>query len=399
MKFSDAFTLSTRMFKNRPLRTFLTILGVSVGIGTVLFLVSLGYGLQQVILNRITNADSLLSLDVSPGVSNLVELSQENVDKIAKISGVTETSRLASISSQITLDDKTADGTIMAADQSFFRLNGVTVNNGEAFSSNDVKEAVISSAALKLFDLTAEQALGKNIQVTLYLTLVDGDGFEQINTIKRDDNYKIVGVIEDENTVFAYLPLKSFGDLNIKHFDQLKVKVANNEIMEGIRSQIMEQGFLVSSLSDTIDQANKIFSIVQIILFSFGFVALLISAIGMFNTMTISLMEKTNEIGIMRSLGITRRDIKIIFFMESGVMGFLGGLGGVLVGLGAGWVVNFAFNLLAQNLGGKAIDLFYTPDIFLIFIIGFSGIVGLLTGVFPSIRASKLNPLDALRYK
>jgi ABC-type antimicrobial peptide transport system permease subunit len=79
MKFSDTFTLSTRMFKNRPMRTFLTILGVSVGIGTVLFLVSLGYGLQRIILDRITTADSLLSLDVSSGVSNLVELSKENI--------------------------------------------------------------------------------------------------------------------------------------------------------------------------------------------------------------------------------------------------------------------------------------------------------------------------------
>jgi ABC-type antimicrobial peptide transport system permease subunit len=85
MKFNDALTLSTRMFKNRPMRTFLTILGVSVGIGTVLFLVSLGYGLQQVILNKITTADSLLSLYVSPGVSKLVDLSQENVDKIARL--------------------------------------------------------------------------------------------------------------------------------------------------------------------------------------------------------------------------------------------------------------------------------------------------------------------------
>ena len=399
MKFSDALTLSTRMFKNRPMRTFLTILGVSVGIGTVLFLVSLGYGLQQVILNKITTADSLLSLDVSPGVSNLVELSQENADKMAQISGVVETSRLANIQSQITLGDKTADGAVLAADQSFFRLNGVNIDSGKPFESDNSIEAVVSSAALKLFDLTPEQAIGQTIQITLYITSFDGDGVEEVSTVKRPDAYKIVGVIEDENSVFAYLPLKSISDVKVQKFDQLKVKVASNEIMENARSQIMEQGFLVSSLSDTIDQANKIFGIVQIILFSFGFVALLISAIGMFNTMTISLMEKTNEIGIMRSLGITRRDIKIIFFMESGIMGFLGGVGGVLVGLTAGWVVNFGFNLLAKNLGGKALDLFYTPNIFLVFIIAFSGIVGLLTGVFPSIRASKLNPLDALRYK
>jgi putative ABC transport system permease protein len=399
MKFLDALTLSTRMFKNRPMRTFLTILGMSVGIGMVLFLVSLGYGLQQVILNKITTADSLLSLDVSPGVSSLIELSSDNINKISKIDGVEEISRLANIPSQITLDDKTADGTILAVDQSFFRLNGVNTDYGQRISSDDSLDAVVSSAALKLFDLGREDALNKKIQIILYTSIINSDGFEEIKTVKRDDYYTIVGVIEDENSVFAYLPLQSLNDLDFNKFDELKVKVANNNIMEPIRNQIIEQGFLVSSLSDTIDQANKIFQVIQIILFSFGFVALLVSAIGMFNTMTISLLEKTNEIGIMRSLGITGRDIKKIFLMESGIMGFLGGLGGIAVGYLSGMIVNLGFNMLARNLGGKSLDLFYTPSIFVFFIIFFSTIVGLMTGIFPSFRASKLNPLDALRYK
>lgn len=377
----------------------MTILGVSVGIGTVLFLVSLGYGLQQVILDKITTADSLLSLDVSPGVSKLVELSQQNADKITQISGVVEVSRLVNISSQVAMDDRTADGAVLAIDQSFFRLNGVTINYGKAFASDDSLETVISSAALKLFNLSDADAIGKKIQLNLYITSLNPEGFEEVSTVKREDYYTITGVINDDNSVFAYIPLKSISDIKISKYDQLKAKVSDNSVMEPIRSQIMEQGFLVSSLSDTIDQANKIFQVVQIILFSFGFVALLVSAIGMFNTMTISLLEKTNEIGIMRSLGITGRDIKKVFFMESGIMGFLGGLGGVLVGLGAGEIVNFGFNMLASNLGGTALRLFFTPNIFIFFIIFFSTLVGLLTGVFPSYRASKLNPLDALRYK
>jgi putative ABC transport system permease protein len=169
--------------------------------------------------------------------------------------------------------------------------------------------------------------------------------------------------------------------------------------MEQVRGIIMEQGFLVSSLSETIDQANKIFRIIQIVLFSFGLIALIVSAIGMVNTMTISLLEKTNEIGIMRSLGITSSDIKKIFFMESGIMGFLGGIGGVCVGYISGTIVNFAFNIFAKNLGGQSLELFYTPGIFIGFVIVFSTLVGVLTGIFPSVRAAKLNPLDALRYK
>jgi len=88
----DLISLSIRMFKNRPLRTFLTVLGVSVGIGTVLFLVSLGYGLQRTILSRITTADSLLSLDVSPGAGNLITLADKDVEEISRIKEVKEVS-------------------------------------------------------------------------------------------------------------------------------------------------------------------------------------------------------------------------------------------------------------------------------------------------------------------
>lgn len=399
MRFRDSLALSTRVFKNRPLRTFLTILGVSVGIGTVLFLVSLGYGLQLTILNKITSADSLLSLDVGPGVSNLVELSTANIEEIRKIDGVSELSRMASLSSQISLKESTADSMIYAVDASFFRLNGVIIDAGGGFSGDLVYEAVISSAVAKLFNLDPNAAIGQEIEATLYVTKIDGDGLEEIETVKENGKYKIVGVVDDENTPFVYLPLESLNGVSLAKYDQLKAKVADSDLMGSVSQKIIEKGFLVSSLSDTIDQANKIFSIIQIILFSFGFVALLVSAIGMFNTMTIALLEKTNEIGIMRSLGMSSKDIRMIFLMESSIMGFLGGVGGVFVGWFAGFVINLAFNILASNLGGKPMNLFYTPWQFILMVIVFSGFVGFLTGLYPSRRASKLNPLDALRYK
>ena len=399
MKIRDSFALATRSFKNKPLRTFLTIFGVSVGIGTVLFLVSFGYGLQNVILSRITTADSLLSLDVSPGVSNLVELNQSSIDKISGISGVTEISRMSNLTAQINLGDSTADGAVYAIDQSFFRLNGVTVPVGEAFESDSAQEAVISSAGVKLFNLEPATALGKEVQINIFVTEAAEDGTEDIKTVEQARKYKIVGVVDDENSSFIYLPMKTLAGVPITKFDQVKAKVSDNEIMETTRAKIMEQGFLVSSLSDTIDQANKIFRIVQIVLFAFGFVALFVSAIGMFNTMTIALLEKTNEIGIMRSIGITGKDIKRVFLMEAGIMGLLGGVGGAAVAFISGQLVNIGLNILASNLGGKAIDLFYSPMPFILLVIFFSAVVGLVTGIYPSYRASRINPLEALRYK
>lgn len=404
MKISDLVSLSTRMFKTRPMRTFLTILGVSVGIGTVLFLVSLGYGLQNIILSQITTADSLLSLDVSVGTSGLIELNQESIDNISKIPDVIEISPVANFSAQLTLGELTGDGLLYAVNPSFFRLSGimpkyVDEKQKEVFSSDNAYEAVISTAGAKLFNLSPEEIIGKQISLTIFLPEQTEEGFEEVKVLKRDEKYTIKGVVEDENTNYVFFPLKTISDLSIAKYDQMKVKVASNEVIEKVRNEIIEKGFLVSSLSDTIDQANKIFKIIQIILALFGFVALIVSAIGMFNTMTIALLERINEIGIMRAIGITRSDIRKLFLLESLIMGFLGGLGGVAIGYLAGEAANVGVNFLAKNFGGQPLDLFYRPLWFVGIIIGFSTVIGFLTGVYPSVRASRLNPLEALRYK
>ena len=225
------------------------------------------------------------------------------------------------------------------------------------------------------------------------------DGYEELKSRRLPDAYKVVAVIEDESSNYAYIPFGAAFSLGLYKYDQLQVKVKKSEEMELARDKIVERGFLVSSLSDTIDQAKKIFGVVQIILALFGLVALVVSAIGMFNTMTIALLERINEIDIMRAIGVTRADIMKIFLMESILMGFLGGLGGIVLGFFGGYLANFGINMTAKAFGGQAFSLFYSPDWFLIFIIVFSSVIGFATGVYPSAKASRLNPLDALRYK
>ncbi len=399
MKISDLLLLSTRTFKTRPTRTFLTVLGVSVGIGAVLFLVSLGYGLQKAILNKITSADALLSLDVSAGTGGLITLDRKNLEEISKMEKVAEVSPMINLSAQLTLGELTSDGLIYACPASFFRLNGSTAKLGNFFSQDDSYEIAISTAGAQLFNIPPEQMIGKEISLILFIAKKAEDGSENVEAVKREQKYKVVGVVEDENTNYVYLPIKTIEDLNIDEFAQAKVKISNNEHMEGVRNKIIERGFLVSSLSDTIDQANKIFRVVQIILGLFGLVALTVSAIGMINTMTITLLERTQEIGIMRSIGASRRNIMMLFLIEALLMGFLGGVGGVLIGYLGGEIANFGINFLAKNFGGQALNLFYRPLWFIGVIIFSSAIVGFITGIYPAFRASKLNPLDALKYK
>ena len=166
-----------------------------------------------------------------------------------------------------------------------------------------------------------------------------------------------------------------------------------------MRDAIIDKGYIVSALSDIIEQANQVFKIVQIVLASFGVVALIVSAIGMFNTMTIALLERTQEIGIMKALGATSVDVWNMFLAESVIIGFLGGLGGILIGLLGGEMFNYMINILAGAFGGEKIDLFATPIWFMLTIITFSTVVGLATGFYPARRAARISAMEAVRYK
>jgi putative ABC transport system permease protein len=166
-----------------------------------------------------------------------------------------------------------------------------------------------------------------------------------------------------------------------------------------VRAAVVEKGLIASSISDIVDQANKVFSVVQIVLMMFGVIALVVSAIGMFNTMTITLLERTEEIGIMKAIGASNTAIWLMFISEATMMGFLGGFGGVIIGYLEGEAINLIINLIATRFGGERVDLFYSPLWFVSTIIIFGAFVGFLTGIFPARKASKIDALDALRYK
>ena len=210
-------------------------------------------------------------------------------------------------------------------------------------------------------------------------------------------SYKITGLVEKKDTI-VYVDQRTLsGVFPAIAFSQLKVKCASSRAMADVRSNLAGRGFIVSALTDVINQVEKTFSVVRIILGFFGAIALMVSAIGMFNTMVVTLMERTEEIGIMKSIGASDYDILWMFVFESTIMGLLGGLAGMM--LGAGAAVNLLFNFLAEKMGGYAISLFYFPGWFLFFILLAATLVGFFTGLIPARKASKTDPLEALRYK
>jgi putative ABC transport system permease protein len=402
MLITDIFQLATRMFRTNRSRTILTILGISVGIGAILFLVSLGYGLQVFILNRITNSEALLSLDVNSGELENLKLDKETVEGIKATPGVDKISPLVSLQAQMVVDDISSELQANFTNNEYFRLDGTTLKSGTLYTDEaaDNNKVIVSSAALQLFNLAPDQAIGKNINFTLFPPAKEGDAKGIVREfVELPESFTISGIIEEENSSYVYLPLAVSEPLEIDNYNQLKVKVNTEEDLDPVRNAIMEKGFVVSALSDIIEQANQIFTVIQIVLASFGIVALIVSAIGMFNTMTIALLERTQEIGIMKALGATSADIWNMFLSESVIIGFLGGMGGITIGMAGGEIFNYGINLLAGALGGEKIDMFYTPLWFILIIISFSTLVGLLTGFYPARRAARINCLEALRYK
>lgn len=402
MLVTDIFRLATRMFRTNTSRTLLTILGIGVGIGAILFLLSLGYGLQNLILNQITTSDALLSLDVTIGEIENLKLDNDALKQIKETNGVEKVSPLISTQGQMTVDDISSEIIMNFADRDFFKLDGTTIKTGGRFYSDteeDKDKIIISSSALQLFNLNEADAMNKSIKFTVSKTLGEGENTATAESITLENDFKIVGIIEEDASNYVYLPFSVSNKFSINEYSKIKVKVVSQNDLNVARTAIMDKGYSVSALSDTIEQANQVFNVVQIVLAAFGVVALIVAAIGMFNTMTIALLERTQEIGIMKALGATSADVWQMFLAEAVIIGFMGGMSGLFIGWAGGQGFNYGINMLAGAFGGTKIDLFYTPVWFATLIIVFSTVVGLLTGFYPARRAARISPLVALRYK
>ena len=343
MRFTDIFKLSTRMFKARTSRTLLTVTGMGIGIAAILFLVSLGYGLQKTLLERITTSESLLTLDVTEAKSGVVSLDSEMIKKIEAMEGVEEVSPAFQLTAQGHMEELSADLVVISVNPSFLRLGGFRIEQGKSLTDENGEGVVINSAVSQVFGKDVNEMIGKKIKFTFFVPQQEGSAEDSVQSnfkeVKSETEYEVIGIVKGEGNI-VYVNSASLRGVEVDKYDQAKVKSQSSDKMAQARDKILENGLLVSSLSDTVDQANKIFQVIQIILMLFGIIALVVSAIGMFNTMTIALLERTEEIGIMKSIGATDMAISLMFIMESTVMGFLGGLVGIAMGL----------------LGGKLLD-------------------------------------------
>lgn len=181
-------------------------------------------------------------------------------------------------------------------------------------------------------------------------------------------------------------------------YSSIYVRVKRPADLPPAREAIEETGLHVFSIADELKEIRKGFLIVDSILGAIGTIALIVAALGIANTMVMSILERTREIGIMKAIGASEGEIKMIFFVEAAVIGAVGAVFGLLLGYGVTRIANLVVNLRVLPEGEAAISLFYFPLWLILGAFGFSVLVSLIAGLYPAVRAAGIDPVRALRH-
>jgi len=265
-------------------------------------------------------------------------------------------------------------------------------------AENAKRQAVVNRASLKVLGISESEAVGKKFNVS-YVVVGDllADSSEKIESAATE--YTIVGVTPDEKTPVFYVPFIDLRSLGVTNYSQIKVVVKNQTDLPKVRRQVEAMGYMTRSVADTVEQINSLFATLRTVLMLLGMVALSVAALGMFNTLTVSLLERTREVGLMKAMGMKSSEVKDLFMTESMIMGFFGGVLGIVVGFILGKLAGLILSFFAIFKGVGFVDISYVPFSFIVVIVFLSLLVGIVTGIYPAKRATKISALNALRYE
>ncbi len=394
--FRDLMMLAVRTFRVKPGMTMLTVLGIGVSFSTIFFLVSFGYGLEKVLLDQFASDTLLRSLTVQSPNPEAILLDRAVADRIASLPGVEHVEPIFGLSGQVESGALAAEVQLHGTNPEYFSISGGNLKEGRVYKTGE-HAIVLSSNFLQTMNKKTLNEFVKPFAITVYRPHV-GEGEAGVEAIRLGDDFRVVGISDDDENPDVFLSPEFISGL-VSQYSAVNVLAKDDKVIQGLRTTIADQGFMSSSVVDTVDQATKVFNVAEIILALFGAASLVVATIGMINTMTVSLLERTQEIGIMKVLGVSDGDVRRLFLLEASIIGGLGGISGLIMGIFLSQGFNLIINLLAENLGGSAVSLFYYPTWFIVAIIIASFVIGFLTGLMPSQRAAKMDPLNAVKYK
>jgi len=414
----DAVDLALRNLNQAKLRTALTVLGVSIGIASLAGMVSLGLGLQDQFVGRFMksgmfDAITVMSPQDRPGImaggmrglgagprgvarSRLDDDALRKFGALSRVKEVYPNLRVpVELKYQQLSQSYVATGVPMSA-----RNEGAfqTFKYGTFFNNESDNACLLSLDVAKEIEERNPAALvGQQVTLT---RMASSD----------EARYTIVGIIEREpgppglpgaTYSAVMIPLAKMREMSAegrRSYGQATVKVAAPQFTQDVENQIKDMGFMAFSLNDALTGAKRAFMILDIVLTLIGSIALAVSSLGIVNTMVMSILERTREIGIMKAVGGSDGDIRRIFLVEASVIGGIGGIAGVSLGWAIGRAINFGANLYVRSQGGPTGNLFSLPLWLVAMTIAFAFIVSLIAGSYPASRAARLDPIQALRH-
>jgi len=403
----DYVQYSVKNISNRRMRSWLTMIGIFIGIAAVVSLVSLGQGLQQAVLDQFMGlgADKIIIQPKGVGLgsigTNPTQLTDTDLKKIRSIPSIKEVAGEMYKVTTIEYNNKQVVYFVFSLPRDtrqrevITQLQDSTIEAGRALKPDEKGKVVVG------YRYNHDKVFDKNLKLGDKL-IVNGKEFEIAGFMEKigseyDDT--AVYMNEDDYTTLFSIDTKSYDYIYAQVEDNVEPKQVVPTIERELRkSRNLDKGnedFEVQTFDELLQSYLTIFGIIQAVVVGIAAISLLVGGIGIMNTMYTSVLERTKEIGVMKAIGAKNSDILTIFIIESGILGFVGGLIGIIIGAGISKTVEF----IGTQVIGSALLKAAFPMWLIFGALAFSTIVGILSGLLPAKQASSLKPVDALRYE
>lgn len=428
------------------LRSALTAAGVVVGIGALVAMLSFAFGVQRNVARQFREIGLFETLHVLPAAEgDTLRLNDEALERIAALPGVALVYPQETFDAQLEWPGHEHAVTAQALPARFAeKRNPGPLAAGRFFARDDAAEVVLHTRLLEALELPADSLLGRRVTLrtagvgqlaaglilgllrdrelppelwrlaseaaTASAALLGRDRIELtvcgVAELQSGFGFRVQDVLVPSETA-RRLDRLSFSD----PFDLLArlnnlgrsghalavVTLENAGASERVRGEIEAMGLRVISFADQFGEMRRGFLVFDLIVGVLGFIALFVAALGIANTMAMSIVERTREIGVMKSLGAEDGHIRGLFLVESGLLGLLGSLGGVALG----WLVSRIGDLVVRRVFAAQelppIGLFHLPALLALGAVCFGVLVSLLAGGYPAARAARVDPVEALR--
>jgi len=398
----DYFKFAFKNLRTRKTRTWLTMLGIFIGIAAVVSLISLGQGLQAAINEQfeMMGTDKIM---VTPGggffgIGAGAELTKDDMEVVKDVRDVEAVTEMLYKIAKVEFNDEIK----------YTFVTGIPL---------DENKKIIDDMQGFGIEIGRDLEEGDKYKAHITYLINRGEFFEEPVTTKdkiliEDQEFRVIGSYarignpQDDSSVM--IPIETARELfdEPDKVDVVMVQVRDgadpDEVAEDIKEELRdyrdveedEEDFSVITYLDIIDIFNSIFGIVQLVVIGIAAISLIVGGIGIMNTMYTAVLERTNEIGVMKAIGGKNSDVLLIFLLESGTLGLAGGVIGVGLGIGFSKLVE----LVAVATGNDLLKAYF-PWYLIVGALAFSFIVGTLSGILPARKAANLKPVDALRYE